>query len=312
MALPPATPPDKYTVLIVDDEQDIFAVTRLSLKGLRYHDRTLELAYAASGTQAVAAVRANPAIALILLDVVMETDSAGLDACRTIREELNNRLVRIILRTGQPGAAPERETIDRYDIDGYLEKAALTSNRLYSAVRAAVKAWEELVELERHRRSLAAIHDCALSLHAFDPLDVTLERVLGAAVTVLPAPLAVLHLETFEAHGDPRRVDLHLAADADPVRGRAAAEEVRHRVARHPEAVMAGRIARFGDGLLVPLTLHRDLGHGWIYLQSADPDDLVTTALTLLAGHAANALYAGVAQRLLEAREASPYDRLAI
>ncbi|MGE5675106.1 MAG: response regulator [Mycobacterium leprae] len=303
--------PHKHHVLVVDDEQDIFTVTRLSLKGLRYRDRPLELLYAATGEEAVRMLRANPAIAVILLDVVMETDSAGLDACQAIREELGNRLVRILLRTGQPGAAPERQTIDHYDIDGYLEKAALTSNRLYSAVRAALKAWEELVELERHRRILTEVHECVVSLHAFNPLETTLERVLNAAVTVWPGPLAVLYLETFDGHGNPRQFLLHLATDPDPVCAWAAAVDVRNAVTRHPEA-WTGGLRPFHDGTLVPLTLHRELGHGWLYLQGGQPDALAAKGLALLTGHAVNALYATVALRLLEAPEESLYDRLAI
>ena len=100
--------PEEYRVLVVDDEPDIHAVTKLSVRGLTYADREVELLSATSGAEAVETMRANPDVAVILLDVVMETDSAGLDACRAIRDELDNHLVRIVLRTGQPGQAPER------------------------------------------------------------------------------------------------------------------------------------------------------------------------------------------------------------
>ena len=123
-------------------------------------------------------MRVIPNIAVILLDVVMETNTAGLDACRAIRQELNNPFVRILLRTGFPGEAPERETINAFDLDGYLPKAELTSTRLYSAIRTALKAWEELIELERHRELLAAIHVGVVTLHSFAPLEEALEQIL--------------------------------------------------------------------------------------------------------------------------------------
>ncbi len=100
--------PTRHKILVVDDEPDIFTLTKLSLKGLQYKGRRVDLLHAATGQDAVRTMRTNPDIALILLDVVMETNSAGLDACRHIREELGNSLVRILLRTGQPGEAPER------------------------------------------------------------------------------------------------------------------------------------------------------------------------------------------------------------
>lgn len=111
-----------HRILVVDDEPDVAVVTGLSLRGMHHAGRPVELVLAATGEEAVATMRAQPDIAVILLDVVMETETAGLDACRAIREELGNRFVRILLRTGQPGTAPERATIDTYDIDGYLPK----------------------------------------------------------------------------------------------------------------------------------------------------------------------------------------------
>jgi len=139
--------PDKVEVLIADDEPDVHALTQLALKGMQYRSKPVVFRSATTGKETVQMLRSDPMIAVILLDVVMETDSAGLDACRAIRDELGNRFVRILLRTGQPGQAPERQTIDEYDLDGYLPKAELTATRLYSSVHAALKSWAELVEL---------------------------------------------------------------------------------------------------------------------------------------------------------------------
>lgn len=124
------------------------AITRLSLRGLRYRDRRLAFVSAKTGREAVEIMRRQPGIAVILLDVVMESEHAGLEACRVIRSELRNPFVRILLRTGQPGAAPEKKVIEEYDIDGYLAKGELTSMRLYTAVRTSLKAHGELMDLE--------------------------------------------------------------------------------------------------------------------------------------------------------------------
>ena len=101
-------------VLVVDDEPDVAAVTRLSLRGMDHNGRPVELVAAASGAEGVAALRADPDIAVVLLDVVMETDTAGLDACRAIREELGNRFVRICSapasRASPPSGPPSTTT----------------------------------------------------------------------------------------------------------------------------------------------------------------------------------------------------------
>ncbi|MGI8810315.1 MAG: response regulator [Acidimicrobiales bacterium] len=285
-------------ILVVDDEPDVAAVTRLSLRGIRHGGRPVELVVETTGAGAVAAMRADPGIAVILLDVVMESDTAGLDACRAIREELGNRFVRILLRTGQPGAAPERATIDDYDIDGYLPKAELTTTRLYAAVRTALKAFDELVDLDRHHRVLALLNDTAVSLHPYEPFEVMLQRILGAAVALVPTPLAVVGLHV--RVGEPRNWLLHLATSSDnfgpaaagaapdpAAAAAAAAERVEAHLAEQDEPE-AGSAA---GGYLVPFSLHQGLGDGWLYVDGAVADPLARAALPLLGAHAANALY---------------------
>lgn len=281
-------------VLVADDEPDVLAVTRLSLRGMRHGGRPVELVPTTTGAGTVAAMRADPGIAVILLDVVMETDTAGLDACRAVREELGNRYVRILLRTGQPGAAPERATIDDYDIDGYLPKAELTTNRLYAAVRTALKAFDELVDLDRHRRALLLLNETAASLHPYEPLRLMLERVLGAMAALVPTPLAVVGVELQRHGADPMRTIVHLSTSSDddakaPAAAAAAAAEKIHAYLDDQVEPEAGAVA---DGYVVPFTLHEGLGSGWLFAAGVVPDALARSTLPLLAAHAANAVYA--------------------
>jgi CheY-like chemotaxis protein len=294
--------PVKHKILIVDDEPDISTLTKLSLKGLEHKGRKIAFLDAATGKDAVEVMRANPDIALILLDVVMETNSAGLDACRRIREELGNPLVRIVLRTGQPGQAPERQTIDQYDIDGYLAKADLTSDRLYATVRTSLKAWEELVELDRHRSYLKSIHESVVSLRSFEPLEKGLQRILAAAIEICPCDLAVLSLETFDASGNPRTYRLYLAPNLDDVRAEAEAAEVAAKIRRLEDV----------DGHVEPLRVHRELGYGFFYLRGVAPDPLASAMLSLLAAHAANAFYAAVSYTMLSPHGAPSYDMMTV
>jgi CheY-like chemotaxis protein len=278
-------------VLVVDDEPDVAAVTRLSLRGMRHNGRPVALVTAATAPAPVAAMRADPSIAVILLDVVMETDTAGLDACRAIREELGNRYVRILLRTGQPGAAPERATIDDYDIDGYLPKAELTTNRLYAAVRTALKAFEELLDLDRHRRALLLLNETAVSLHPYEPLRLMLERILGAITALVPTPLAVVGVELQRPGAEPHRTVFHLSTSSDggdpAAAATAAAQEIQAYLADQVEP-QPGAAA---EGYVVPFVLHEGLGSGWLFAAGVVPDALARSVLPLLAAHAANAVY---------------------
>ena len=95
-------------------------------------------------------------VALVLLDVVMETDDAGLSLARQIRGELNNQLVRVVLRTGQPGQAPEQSVVMEYDINDYKSKTELTAQKLFTSVVSSLRAYESLVAAERGRAELVA------------------------------------------------------------------------------------------------------------------------------------------------------------
>lgn len=290
-----------HRILIADDEPDIHAITRLSLKPLSRKAGPTEFLSAHSGKETLALLEKHPDIGVLLLDVVMESDSAGLDVCRAIRGELGNPFVRILLRTGQPGAAPEQQTIDNYDIDGYLAKTETSSNRLYTSVRCALKSYQELLALERHRAYLAAAHDCAVSLRADLGVERMLERILETVLQICPSSLVILELETFERGDGPRHAFLYLSADANAARTAVAAERARVRVQRALSAAQPSGPALMEDGFFVPLSLHRELGHGWLFVDGAAPDDLAQKALTLLAGHAQNAIYSSLA--LSAARE---------
>src|SRR5262245_58551467 len=111
-----------WKVLIVDEEPEVHSITTLVLREFSFENRKLEFLHAYGSGQAREIIEAENSIAVILLDVVMERDDAGLELVRWIREQRRDSLVRIILRTGQPGAAPEKQVITRYDINDYKEK----------------------------------------------------------------------------------------------------------------------------------------------------------------------------------------------
>ncbi len=135
---------EPWKVLVVDDEEQVHAVTKLVLGDFTFEGRGLSFLGAFSGKDGARLLRENPDVAVILLDVVMETDHAGLDLVRKIREEQGNRKVRIVLRTGQPGQAPEKQAFLGYDINDYRTKTELTSDKLFTAMVGALRNYEDI------------------------------------------------------------------------------------------------------------------------------------------------------------------------
>ncbi|MCK5249894.1 MAG: DUF3369 domain-containing protein [Spirochaetaceae bacterium] len=155
-------------VLIVDDEPTVHDITALVLKNFRYRGYKLELMSAYSATEAREKLASHGPFALILLDVIMETDDAGLILARYIREELKDSMVRIILRTGQPGMVPQRQVMRDYEIDDYKEKAELTSERFDTAVAASIRTYLGFRKLEQTSQGLLRILEAIRNVETGD------------------------------------------------------------------------------------------------------------------------------------------------
>ena len=138
----------KWKVLIVDDEEDVHNVTRLSLSNFTFENKRISFLSGYSAIEGAELVKRNPDIAVILLDVVMETDDAGLRMAEIIRHEIKNHKVRIILRTGHPGQAPEDNVILQYDINDYKMKTELTAKKLFNSLVTAIRSYRDLKMIE--------------------------------------------------------------------------------------------------------------------------------------------------------------------
>jgi len=133
-----------WKVLIVDDEPDVIAITEMVFDGLTFEGRLLEILTATSAAQARAVFESVPDVAVAYIDVVMETDHAGLDLVRYVRGDLGNATTRLILRTGNPGAAPRQDIVRHLAIDAYKEKVELTADRLETSLLTSLRTYSLL------------------------------------------------------------------------------------------------------------------------------------------------------------------------
>ncbi len=146
-------------LLIVDDEAEIHTMTKMVLADYVFNGVSLNFLSAYSASEAKEIMRTHNDIACVLLDVVMETQDAGLEVARYIRQDLKNDRIRIILRTGQPGKAPEKEVILNYDINDYKEKTELTNQKLFTTITTALRSYYHLVDLDKKNREIAKKND---------------------------------------------------------------------------------------------------------------------------------------------------------
>lgn len=146
----PAAPAEApWRVLVVDDDDQVHAMTRVLLRDFSFEGRGFAMVPAASAAEAARILATDPDIPVALLDVVMESPDAGLKLVRHIREDLGNRHIRIVLRTGQPGEAPERDVVLAHDINDYKSKSELTAQKLFTTLVGAVRSWRDIATIRR-------------------------------------------------------------------------------------------------------------------------------------------------------------------
>jgi response regulator RpfG family c-di-GMP phosphodiesterase len=174
-----------WKILIADDEPDVHAVTRMVLSDLHFEGKGVIFQSAYSRAETLEMLKKNNDIALILLDVVMEEDDSGLKIVKQIRETLKNKLIRIILRTGQPGKAPEKSVILDYDINDYKEKTELTFQKLFTTVIASLRAYQDLKTIERSRKGLEQIVKSSATLFELRSLKNFANGVLTQLTSLL-------------------------------------------------------------------------------------------------------------------------------
>lgn len=193
----PAHPP--WKVLVVDDEESVHQITRLVLQNVTFDDRPIQLLEAHSAQEAKNLFLQHHDIALALIDVVMETEDAGLELVRAIRDELNNEMTRIVLRTGQPGQAPEEKVIQEYDINDYKDKTELTGTKLKTLLYSSLRSYRDIMTIDHQRTSLETV------IHAIGQIN-QVSSLSRLASAILDQLIALLNFEPDSIYCSTRRI----------------------------------------------------------------------------------------------------------
>ena len=284
-------PRHSWKLLVVDDEVDIRTLTKLSLKGFNFDQRELQFLEAGSAYQARQLLAEHDDIAVALIDVVMETDDAGLKLVEYIRDELKNRMIRLVIRTGQPGIAPERYVIENFDIDDYKDKTELSATRLYTTVRSAIKAYRDLKTIDLNRQGLARVLDAAPDLYRISHASLNhffegvLTQIVGLCNLADMSFISTLDgmVATIDGH------EINVQATTGPVKDRVRLEEIRQLCA---EAVKNGALPERirQDGIVIPLKLGVQ-PVGFVYVEpTRDLSEADLDLLRVMAQQCSNAL----------------------
>lgn len=195
--------PHKHTwkIVIADDDNDVHTLTKSVLKEFTYKNRPLELISTYTAQETLDVIENDEDIALLLLDVVMDTDDAGLLVVKKIRETFNNNLIQIVLRTGQPGFAPQKDVVVNYAINDYKEKTELTAEKLFTTIVTALRSYKTLKNMQGREKGLKKIINASDRLYTNASINTSFIsfEVLEKLIKILKLNNAPFFEKNFEA-----------------------------------------------------------------------------------------------------------------
>lgn len=244
----PAPSKEKWKIVIVDDEQEVHHLTRLVLSDFVFDGKQLEFISAYSERQARELIGEHADAAIILLDVVMDRDDSGLRIVKYIREELKRQSVRIILRTGQPGQAPERTVIMNYDINDYKEKTELTTQKLFTTIMTALRSYRDITVIESNKIGLEKIISSSADLFEIKSMRKFACGVLTQLTSILNLHKNALHCNSYAvAKGEEAIVILAASGDYSCVENKRVEDVAPEHVYRSIEEAFRNKSGSFGD-----------------------------------------------------------------
>ncbi|AWB68992.1 phosphodiesterase [Saccharobesus litoralis] len=210
-----SAPQKSWKILIIDDEADVHQVTKLVLRGFQLEEADLEFISAYSAKEAREVLAQHDDIAVAFVDVVMETNHAGLELVKYIRQDLKNKLIRLVLRTGQPGQAPEEAVIRDYDINDYKNKTELTDIKLKTLMYAALRSYRDLKTIQEHQKGLEKIIGSTMNFLECDSISAFGSVVLEQVANLLGMQDDKIYC-CAAVNDDKHDIDFRLLALCDP------------------------------------------------------------------------------------------------
>lgn len=174
-----------WKVIIADDEEEIHKVTKIVFESFCFEEKKIKFLSAYSSEETKKMIKENQDAAVILLDVVMEENDSGLKIVEYIRNELKNQFIRIILRTGQPGQAPEKKVIIDYDLNDYKEKTELTSQKLFTTMISALRNYRDITLIETNRKGLKKIIESSAAIFELQSIRKFVAEVLTQLIKMM-------------------------------------------------------------------------------------------------------------------------------
>ncbi len=160
-----------WRVLIVDDDNFIHRMIKEINKNLRFENRAIDFISAYNSDEAKEILIKNNNVALVLMDIFLETENSGLSLAKFIREDLKNTETRIVLITGQGSMDLQEEIILNYDINGYESKTDLFSKKMNTVILSSLRSYRDIIRIKNNKESMGKVVSSISKLYEKDGLN---------------------------------------------------------------------------------------------------------------------------------------------
>lgn len=209
---PVSTP---WLILVIDDEEDVHTVTKLTMASFQVDNKPIEIISAYSKAEGMVMFKENPDIAMAIVDVVMETENSGLELIDYVRNDLENHRVRLVLRTGQSGKVPESDVISRYDINDYKDKTELTTQKLKTLFYSSIRSYRDIITIERSKKGIHNVLNSTSNVLKSSTLSNFANAVLEQIVSLQGYKSQAVYASTFPNKDNEERQEYFVAATSE-------------------------------------------------------------------------------------------------
>ncbi|WDE01145.1 HD domain-containing phosphohydrolase [Thalassomonas actiniarum] len=200
-----------WRILVVDDDESVHQVTKLVLSDTEIEHRQLEIVSVYSSIEAKKLLEVDSSFCMAFVDVVMETEHAGLELVEWIRHDLKNQAIRLILRTGQAGTAPEAKVIKEFDINDYKEKTDFTSGKMITTVYASIRAYRDIMTIQRSLDAFKHLIEATYDLLKINQLRLFGSAALNHLLTLMEVESSALYIVRTQTDFDQHSSNLIIA-----------------------------------------------------------------------------------------------------
>lgn len=200
-----------WRILIIDDDESVHQVTQLVLGNVEIENRPLEIVSVFSSAEARKILENDDTFCMAFVDVVMETDDAGLKLVEWIRRDLKNQAIRLILRTGQAGSAPEAKVIKEFDINDYKEKTDFTANKMITTVYSSVRGYRDIMTIQRSLDAFKLLITATSDLLRINQLKAFGSAALNHLLTLMELESSALYIARCQTDYDEKSTNSIIA-----------------------------------------------------------------------------------------------------